>query len=191
MSAEPLPRLLVLTDRHQLPPGADLTSALARCAEAGLTHVVLRELDLDEVQRTCLAADFAALGLVVVAAHGALAGAWGVHLAAGQEAGAAGGLPFGQSCHAAAEVTAAISRGARWVTLSPFAPTRSKPGYGPALSPDLYAGHDIPVYALGGITPENAARAVAAGAHGVAVMGDVMRADDPGEVIGPLLRALD
>lgn len=190
MTTESLPRLLVLTDRHQLPPGAELTSTLARCAEAGLTHVVLREVDLDEAQRTRMVADLVALGLVVMAAHGPLAGAWGVHLAAHQEARAAGGLPFGQSCHDAAEITEARSRGARWVTLSPFAPTRSKPGYGPAVPPEAYAGHEVPVYALGGITPENAARAVAAGAHGVAVMGDVMRADDPGEVIGPLLRAL-
>lgn len=190
MTAEPLPRLLVLTDRHQLPPGTDLTSTLARCAEAGLTHVVLRELDLDEARRTRLAADLDALGLVVVAAHGALAAAWGVHLAAGQEAGAAGGRPFGQSCHDVAEVAAARSRGARWVTLSPFALTRSKPGYGPPLAPDAYAGHEIPVFALGGITPANAPVAIEAGVYGVAVMGDVMRADDPGEVIGPLLRAL-
>ena len=190
MTTEPLPRLLVLTDRHQLPSGSDLTSTLAHCARAGLTHVVLRELDLEEAQRTRQLADLAALGLNVVAARGALTGAWGVHLAAVQDASAAGGLPFGQSCHDATEVGVATSSGARWVTLSPFAATPSKPGYGPSLPAEAYAGHAVPVFALGGITPENARTAVEAGAYGVAVMGEVMRADDPGEVIGPLLRAL-
>ena len=40
-----LPRLLVLTDRSQLPLGRSLVATMAACAEAGLTHVVLRELD--------------------------------------------------------------------------------------------------------------------------------------------------
>lgn len=188
---EPLPRLLVLTDRHQLPAGADLVSALRRCADAGLTHVVLRELDLDAQRRTRLTADLSAIGLRVVVAHGALAGAWGAHLASRQDAPAAGGLRFGQSCHDRAEVTAAARRGARWVTLSPFAPTPSKPGHGPPLAPQAYAGHRLPVYALGGITPSNAGAAAAAGAHGVAVMGEVMRAEDPGRMVSQLLSALD
>jgi thiamine monophosphate synthase len=43
------------------------------------------------------------------------------------------------------------------------------------------------VFALGGITAANAAQARAAGAYGVAVMGAVMRADDPGAVVAALL----
>lgn len=190
MTLGALPRLVVLTDRHQLPGGTDLTSALARCAEAGLGHVVLREFDLDERERTRQVAELAAVGLSVVSAHGRLPGACGVHLAAGQEPSVARGRPFGQSCHHREEVAAAVRRGARWVTLSPFAPTRSKPGHGPPLSPRAYSGHDVPVFALGGITLANAAAALAAGAHGVAVMGEVMRADDPGAVVAQLLRAL-
>lgn len=191
MTDGPLPRLLVLTDRHQLPDGAGLTSTVAHCAEAGLTHVVLRELDLDREQRTRQVAELTALGLTVVTAHGALGRAWGAHLASGQDPSAARGRPFGQSCHDPAEVAAAAGRGARWVTLSPFAVTASKPGYGPPLPRQAYAGHGLPVYALGGITPDNASSALAAGAHGVAVMGEVMRAADPGAVVRALLDALD
>jgi thiamine-phosphate pyrophosphorylase len=52
----------------------------------------------------------------------------------------------------------------------------------------VFAGHAIPVYALGGIAPGNAAAARAAGAYGVAVMGAVMRAPDPAGVVAALLQ---
>lgn len=182
-----LPRLLVLTDRRQVPDGSDLVSVLARCADAGLTHVVFRELDLGADARAARVAELAALGLHVVSARGAVAGAWGVHLASGQDASVAAGLPFGRSCHSRGDVRSAVRGGASWVTLSPFARTASKPGHGPPLAPQSYRGHDIAVYALGGITPQNAGAALAAGSHGVAVMGAVMRAADPGAVVSDLL----
>ena len=73
--------------------------------------------------------------------------------------------------------------------------TTSKPGYGPALGIDGLAagcrtvaevGSPLGVYALGGIGPAQAAACLAAGAAGVAVMGLVMRADDPGAVVASL-----
>jgi thiamine-phosphate pyrophosphorylase len=44
----------------------------------------------------------------------------------------------------------------------------------------------LPLYALGGVTPERASQAMATSAHGVAVIGAVLDADDP----KPLLAAL-
>lgn len=93
-------------------------------------------------------------------------------------------------CHSAAEVRAA--RGSRLVTISPVAPTLSKPGYGPPLgvrgvrSAVLAAG-SMPVFALGGVTVDNARRFVDAGAYGVAVMGSVLRAPDPGLMVRELV----
>jgi thiamine-phosphate pyrophosphorylase len=189
----PLPRLLVLTDRSQLPPGRSLSAVLTACADAGLTHVVLREPDLADEHRAGLAADLAATGLVVIAAHRPAPGSAGLHLASGQSAPApdtSGAATWGRSCHSATEVVAAAREGAHWATLSPYALTESKPGYGPPLPAEAFAGHGIPVYALGGIAPGTATAAREAGAYGVAVMGAVMRAPDPAGVVDALLQEM-
>lgn len=185
-----VPRLLLLTDAGQLPAGRTLQHTLAACAAAGLRDVVVRELHRSEDERAAIVADAITLGLRVRAARTPLPGVVGVHLAAYQAVEAAGGLPHGRSCHDRAEVALAAEQGATYVTLSPFALTASKPGHGPALPPDAYAGHPLPVLALGGLTPQNLAFALGAGADGVAVMGAVMRSTDPAEVITRLLEGL-
>lgn len=192
-TATGLPRLLLLTDRSQLPLGRSLVATVEECVAAGLTHVVVRELDETELGRTALAAALAEVGATVISAHTPLYGAAGVHLPADPSAVAPGDLPWGRSCHDATEVHVAAAAGASWVTLSPFAASASKPGYAP-LDPGEFvraARAGIPVYALGGITPANAADAIGAGADGLAVMGSVMRAADPGAVVRELLDVLE
>jgi thiamine-phosphate pyrophosphorylase len=95
---------------------------------------------------------------------------------------------WGRSCHSRDDVARAADEGASWATLSPYAASASKPGYGPCLPPDAFAGHRVPVLALGGIDARTAAKARADGAHGVAVMGAVMRAPDPAGLVAALLR---
>lgn len=184
-----LPPLLLLTDRSQLHLSRSLTATLGECVAAGASAVVVRELDEAPEARAALVRQVTDLGGVAIAAHTALPGAAGVHLPSG--AAVVGG-PFGRSCHSAAEVHVAAEEGAAWVTLSPYADSASKPGRTP-LSPREYADAaraGIPVYALGGVTAANAAAAREAGAHGVAVMGEVMRAADPGAVVADLLEAI-
>jgi len=183
-----MPRLLLLTERSQLPLGRSLLATLRECVAAGATTVVVRELDLTEPQRAALAQEVAALGAAVISAHTLLPGAIGVHLPASAPTPR---YMFGRSCHSAEEVRRAAAAGAAYATLSPYAVTASKPGYGPPLPSDEFAGHAIPVFALGGITPHNARTAVAAGAHGVAVMGAVMRSPDPGATVARLLAEVD
>ncbi len=187
------PRLVVLTDRRQLPPGRTLLETVARCSEAGLGTVVLRELDLPEDRREELAAALAD-HVQVISARSLLAGAVGVHLSSHQPAPAGGAAGcHGRSCHDEDEVARAVGDGAIYVTVSPVADSSSKPGYGPALGLPgvrraVAAAGGVPVLALGGVHLGNAADLLAAGAHGVAVMGAVMRASDPGVIVTRLLQ---
>lgn len=184
-------RLAVLTDRRLLPPGRGLVETLRACAAAGLPAVLVREHDLPAADRRELMAEVAALDPrpAVISSRIPDPAAAGLHLASGQPAPRPG-APFGRSCHGGAEVRRAAGEGASWATLSPYAPSLSKPGYGPPVPAAEYAGHPIPVLALGGITLANAAAARDAGAHGVAVMGAVMRAPDPAAVVAALLQAV-
>lgn len=183
-----LPRLLLLTDRSQLHLGRGLRRTVRECVDAGLEAVVVREHDLAPEVRHALVADLAAIdGLTVLSSRIPDPAADGTHLSADQ-------APvdgwFGRSCHSRSEVESAASGGAAWATLSPYADSESKPGYGPPLPADAFRDLPIPTFALGGITPVNAAAAVEAGAAGVAVMGAVMRADIPAAVVAELLAAV-
>ena len=99
----------------------------------------------------------------------------------------------GRSCHDLAELRRACDDGLDHVTLSPVAPSVSKPGHGPALGPaglrrltsTVRREHRTApiILALGGVDATNAGDWITAGADGVAVMGAVMRADDPTAVM--------
>lgn len=186
MSTPPatLPRLLVLTDRAQLPLGRSLTATVAAGVQAGLTHVVLRELDLADAPRAALARALVDVGATVIAAHRPLPSTIGTHLPA-----PAPGVGLGRSCHSRDEVVAAAEQGAAYATLGPIGPSVSKPGYGPPLRLGDLADLPIPVFALGGVTTDNAGAVLAAGAYGVAVMGAVMRAASPAVAVDRLLAA--
>ena len=107
----------------------------------------------------------------------------GVHLPSGGSPEVARarlpGALIGASAHSAEEAAALLRAGADYVTVSPVFVTASKPGYGPALGLDGLAA-SLPRrrvrWSLSVESPpQNAARCCAAGAHGIAVMGEVMR----------------
>jgi thiamine-phosphate pyrophosphorylase len=198
----PDPPLLVISDRAQA------RRPLAMIAEAafrgGCRWFSLREKDLPAGERRALLAALVALGArfgAAVTAHEDVAavaatGAHGVHLPAGADPAAARVLLpralIGVSAHSAAEAAAMLQQGADYVTLSPIFASASKPGYGPALGLDglaaTVAAAKGPVVALGGVTAANAPLCLAAGARGVAIMGEIMRADDPRLAVAQLLR---
>ncbi|RBY76454.1 thiamine phosphate synthase [Geodermatophilus sp. TF02-6] len=189
-----LPRLLVLTDRTQC--DRPLVEVVAAAVDAGARAVVLREKDLPGDERAALAAELRAVldpvgGLLVVAGASARPAHPAVHLAAADPFPDPRPALVGRSCHSAAELRGAREEGCDWVLLSPVFPTRSKPGYGPALGVEGFARLQPlgpPAYALGGVRPADVPALLAAGARGGAVMGAVMR--DP-DVVRDHLEALD
>lgn len=210
MTARPargeVPRLLVLTDRRGGEgAGRDVPRTVAAAVAAGAPAIVLREKDLGRPARRDLAVGLVEVvrrvgARLLLAGDAPLAvevGADGVHLAADDPpvgTDLAGALALvGRSCHDAGEVARAGEEGCDYVTVSPVAPSASKPGYGPALGPDglaaLVGASPVPVLALGGVTAANAATWRRAGAHGIAVMGAVARADDVGASVRSLLAA--
>jgi thiamine-phosphate pyrophosphorylase len=188
-----LPRVLLLTDRTQLPPGQDLVECVDACVAAGLEAVVLRELDLTKERRRALAEELGRTGVTVITARTWLPDADGVHLASAQTGLDARPAPFhGRSCHDDGEVRRAVGGAASYLTVSPVAPSPSKPGHGPALGAAgvrraAELAGTVPVFALGGVDAHNAEELRDAGAYGVAVMGAVMRADDPAATFASIL----
>ncbi|MFI7073761.1 thiamine phosphate synthase [Micromonospora sediminicola] len=186
--------VVVLTDRRVA--RGSLVDVVAGAVGGGVRWVVLREKDLPRADRLALAVDLRAIlaeagGTLVVAGPDPLDGD-AVHLpAAGPYPPPAVGL-VGRSCHDTAELARLTTED--YVTLSPVHETRTKPGHGPALRPaglrKLIAVSPVPVLALGGIeTPAQVTACVEAGAAGVAVLGAIMRADDPRETATTLGRA--
>uniref|UniRef100_UPI002686A8D7 thiamine phosphate synthase n=1 Tax=Micromonospora acroterricola TaxID=2202421 RepID=UPI002686A8D7 len=188
--------VVVLTDRRTAREPLD--RVVAGAVAGGVRWVVLREKDLPRAERAALAADLRAIladagGTLIVAGPDPLDGD-AVHLPA------AGPYPppthplVGRSCHNQAELHRLTTE--HYTTLSPVHPTRTKPGYGPPLGTErlhrLIQSSPTPVLALGGIeTPAQVTACVKAGAVGVAVLGALMRADDPTEAATTLTSAFE
>ena len=181
-------KLIVLTDRTQVPAGRSLVDVLRAAVAGGAERVVLREKDLAHRDRGALADRLRTfVPELVIASDPSIPGG-GVHLSARDPMPARRPQVVGRSCHSAAELERASADGCDYATLSPIFVSPSKPGYGPALGVDALRDPPLPVYALGGVDPSNALACVHAGAVGVAVMGYVMRADDPAVAVKELLR---
>ncbi|MEU8815208.1 thiamine phosphate synthase [Actinoplanes sp. NPDC048796] len=180
--------LVVLTDRR-IATGP-LVSVVRAAIRGGAEWVVLRERDLPYAERAALAEQLRSLlppGRLIVAGPDPLGGN-AVHLAEADLLPVSGVELVGRSAHGVPRLSTED-----YVTLSPVFLTKTKPGYGPALSPEGAAAlaGKVPWLALGGIdTPSRAAACVAAGARGVAVLGAVMRAPDPERAAGELAEAL-
>jgi thiamine-phosphate pyrophosphorylase len=200
----PVPPLLVISDRRQA------RRPLEEVAEAifagGCRWLSLREKDLPPAERLALLSALVALGRrwgATVTVHedvdaAAEAGAGGVHLPSGSNAAAARArLPrglIGASAHTAREASDLLGSGADYVTISPVFVTDSKPGYGPAIGLDglaeIVARVPGPVIALGGVNAATAPLCLSAGASGVAVMGEVMRAPNPQAAVEAIVAAI-
>jgi thiamine-phosphate pyrophosphorylase len=100
----------------------------------------------------------------------------------------------GISTHNPEQVRRAAETTADYLAVGPMFATRTK------ANPDPVAGVELirearaltakPIVAIGGITLENAAEIIAAGADSIAVVSDIWRVPDPGARIGQYLKLL-
>lgn len=176
-----------ITDRKLLAAGGSLPRAIARAVDAGANWIQIREKDLPARELFEIAREAVALAppgvkiLINTRLDVALAaGASGVHLPAGSPAPdrwrtlAPPGFLIGVSCHTIPELRAAEDGGADYAVFGPVFPPRSKPS---DLAPRGLAGLrqaarsvKIPVLAVGGMTEDNEAACVLAGAAGIAAI---------------------
>lgn len=101
---------------------------------------------------------------------------------------------IGYSAHESVHAEGNRTRGVDYYFFSPVFPTSSKPnqpatGVGP-LREFCQAARPVPVFALGGVTPERVSVCRDAGARGVAVLSGIMDVETPGASTRAYLRAL-
>jgi thiamine-phosphate diphosphorylase len=92
------------------------------------------------------------------------------------------GMLLGVSSHGVEQAQAACDDGADYVAVGSMFATTTKPDFqlvGPALIRKLRAQIRVPLVGIGGITHDNVAEVVRAGADGVAVISAVCAASDP------------
>jgi thiamine-phosphate pyrophosphorylase len=189
--------LYLITDRQLVPHGHTLISVVEEALRGGVKAVQLREKDLSIDALRPLALDLRELtaryqAKLLINHHVELAlnvNADGVHLGGHS-------LPtmivrdmigpdklIGVSTHKASETIAAADQGADFVTFGPVYSTPSKSQYGPPQGLLTLAAacktSPIPVFALGGIKPDNANEVLAAGSHGIALISAIIASPCP------------
>jgi thiamine-phosphate pyrophosphorylase len=191
----PEPPLLLITDRKQA--AHPLIDIIASALDGGCRWIMLREKDLPADERIALLSALLEIATPYNAfilvnddlAAAATTGAAGIHLPQNSHSPAKARAQLGPdavigvSAHNLDEANAAANSGADYVTLSPVFISPSKPDYGPALTPSGFGAIatqlPIPVLALGGIEHANTKEVMEDGAHGIAIMGSIMRSADP------------
>ena len=195
MSATSLPRLYLLTDRHNTSQ-RPLTTVISQAAEAGLRLIQIREKDLDTRQTIELIHTLKPLitqydGKVLLNDRIDLAialDADGVHLRSNS-------LPLplarrmmgkdkliGISTHSVTDVQKAEDEGADFVVLGPIYDTPSKQIYGSPLGLDVLEAAcrtcRLPIFAIGGMKPQHVRDVISSGAYGIAVISSILQATD-------------
>ena len=199
-------RLIVLT--HPRPAGGSLVEVVAECLEAGCRAIQLRDKQASAADLYRQALDL----LPLVRAHDALlfvndrldvalaAEADGVHLGPDDipveavRARVSDTFRIGYSTDDPAVGRAAAAAGADYLGVGAVFGTTSKAGLedeaiGPERVSEVVRAAGVPCVGIGGITLQNAAAVAAAGA-GVAVLGAVMQAGRPGDVVRDLLQEI-
>jgi thiamine-phosphate pyrophosphorylase len=197
---------LLVTDRRQA--RHPLPQLVAAALAAGCRWVSVREKDLPPDEQILLARSLLPLAHangVKLMLHGEAqlakdAGADGVHLPSGSDLVAARALIgrdklLGVSIHTVTEAEAIDPSYVDYLLAGPAFETASKPGYGPEIGrkglAEITRAARVQVLAIGGINAARVGELIAAGVAGVAVMGGVMRANDPAREVAALIATLE
>jgi len=199
-------RLYLITDRTLCSP-VSLGKTVAEACRSGVRAVQLREKDLSggalygqarELRKVtrCTESKLFINDRVDIALA---VGADGIHCPEN-------GLPIdtvrrlypeamvGASAHSLERATEAGTCGAAFILFGPVFPTPSKAKYGDPMGLKALSivakGAGRPVFAVGGITPENAHLCLENGATGVGVVSAIMSASNISEVIGAFRNTL-
>jgi len=181
-------RALLLPTTYGITMAADVGEAAfldraRRALDGGLRLVQLREKEWPEARQRALADALLALARphdarVLLNGDAERARAWGcdgVHWPSAALAAATArpeGMLCAASCHTREDLAKAGALGLDFVVLGPVQPTPTHPG-APVLGWDgfaaIAAGTTLPVFALGGLAPDDLDTAIAYGAHGIAL----------------------
>ena len=104
------------------------------------------------------------------------------------------GMVLGVSTHDPEQARRALADGADYVAVGSIFPTGTKAGFqlvGPDLVRKLRPEIPVPLVGIGGITADNAAEVIEAGADAVAVISAVCAADDPEAATRRLIERLE
>jgi thiamine-phosphate pyrophosphorylase len=192
---------MLVTDRHET-AGRDLVDVVAAAVSGGVRLVQVRERGLPEAEVGALLERLVARlrdtpVQLLVNGHAALARAMdvGLHLPAAAPPPAPL-VPrlYGRAAHDEDEARRAVTEGVSYLVVGPVFPTGSKPGH-PGAGLEALArlagiAAPIPVFAIGGVTPDRVAPVLAAGAHGVAVRSGILGAPDPARAAEGFAQAL-
>ncbi len=197
-------RIYLVTDRRAI---SDLPGAVAAALSVlpiGTAAVQLREKDLSpaellELARTLLPLCRSAKAPLLVNSRLEVvkaARADGVHLPAdGPPVGDARrhlgpGALIGRSCHSKEEVARAAEEGADFAVFGPVWETPGKKAQGMTALHEATQAASLPVFAIGGVTPPRAKRAVNAGAHGVACIRSILGSENPSSAALEMWKAI-
>lgn len=187
----PVPALMLVTEPMER---ARLIDIVCRAAAGGVNMVQVRDKTLPPEELAVTAALLKRrLPEIQVLVNSGPAAAQigesdGIHLPEqGRTIAAARGLTgprrlIGRSVHSAAAAQKAAAEGADYLIAGTIFASRSHPDIEPAgleFLRAVCAAARVPVLAIGGITPENAADCLQAGAAGVAVLSAILYANDP------------
>ena len=197
-------KLLSVTNRRLC--GEPLPERVRRLGAGGVDAVILREKDLPESEYRILAEEVLSVcretgTRCILHSFDQTArelGAEALHLPlprlrALSPAQRADFPILGASCHSLEDVLEAADLGCTYVTLGHIFATDCKKGLPPrglGLLEAVCARSPIPVYAIGGIGPDNLARVRGAGAAGACLMSGLLVCADPERELLRLRRAL-